>query len=625
MKSLAIALTLTLLSLAFATGCAKDGSDGAPGAAGPQGPLGPGTAPLVSAVVPSMASSASVLRVAGAGFDPDPAANVVTVDGVALEVLSATATGIQVTGFPAVEAVVGAELVLSVGGRPSNGTTVTLAPAGSQREVIDGGLRDPRALALHADGESVVVFDRLGGILRLDDSGMIETIQPLSAALTGPTAGAVVTGGLLVGDGNRILHVADDGTTTVRATGLPAAPRAFAFDATGALYWVDGTASIGKLAVDGTVTHPFANVTMAPLSIARIGTDLYVSDGVAGRIDRIAIANGAVTQGFASLAGVGGLATDGTDLIAFVPDGTASAVRITTSGVVTDAAGPHPIPSAASASGLVVGSTIWSASSLDDGIERFAGGAWHLRAASPYRDAADASWSDSHLYLVADNRCVGTEGGGIFELLGGGQSRLVIDDACARSMIAQVPGALLVADARDGEVSRLDDTGALTIPVVAGTNGATALAASADGSFFRAMDAGSAWTVGRHDATGAVLDADLFDGTLTGRVVGMALGDAELFVALADRVHVLPLDAAGTPGTPETVVEQGVGFAAIESLGSDGAGNAVIVDGGDLLRVSPWGSVTWIGSDAGVSRVRTTPYGELLKLGSFTEPIARLQ
>lgn len=625
MKSLAIALTL--LPLVLSAGCAKDGSDGAPGAPGPQGPLGPGAAPLVAAVFPTMASPASMLRITGSGFDPVPAANVVTIDGVALEVLSTTPAEILVTGAPAVDAAVAAELVVTIGGRPSNGTTVTLAPAGTERDVVVGGLRDPRALALDLDGETVVVFDRLGGILRLNDWGVIEVIHPISASITGPTAGAVVADGLLVGDGARILHVADDGAVTVRASGLPAAPRAFALDAGGALYWVDGTSAIGKLAADGTVTHPFATVPSLAESIARVGADLYVSDPQQGAVDRIAISGGTVTADFAVEPGVHGLATNGVDLIAFVPDVSgASAVRITTAGVKSNAAAPHSILGDASSCGLVVGSTIWAANVADHGIERYVGGAWQLRAATPSRDAADASWSGSHLYFVADNRCVnGTDGGAVFESLGGGQSQLVLENVCARGMIEQVTGAVLVADARDGKVSRLDDTGALTIPVAAGANGASALAAAADGSFFLAIDAGTSWTVAHHDPTGALLDADVFDGALTGRVAGMTVGEAELFVALANRIHVVPLDAAGAPGTPEEIVPQGLGFTQIASLGSDGDGNAVIVDQGDLLRVRPWGAVSFFGFEADASVVRSTPYGELLVLHSFSAPIARLQ
>lgn len=617
-----------LVACLLAGGCrGPEGKNGGPGLDGPQGPLGPPVAPpRIDDVTPPVASPGTILRVRGAGFVPDAAGNVVTLDGVVLEVVSASATELRARGVPAADPRTGSLTVL-VQEHLSNSAAVGLAPRGTSRPAIDGGPVDPRGLAVDGDG-AVLVFDAARGVLRLDASGVLSVHTPAAASLPEPACGVRTADALVVCAGAAIVRLGDDGSRSVLASDVDV-PTGMAVDDAGNVHWVSGGASVGRVLASGVVETAFATVPAAA-DVERVGSFLYVSDPGGGEIHRVALPGGAVTAAFVTgLPGVHGLATDGTDLLALVPDGGGQgAVRITPAGVVSTLAPERPLPdgSVAGSGAVWAGSGLVALNAADLGVDRWSAGAgWSLAVPHPGMDGQGAVFAGDAPVLAFDNRC-GTGGDGAVAAIGtAGTMRVLSSSACAGGSLAVAPAGILVADRRDGAVTRLDPvSGAATALVAAGAAGARGIAAAADGSFYMALDDAGTWTVAHHDAAGTLVAADVTSGGAVTEPAGVATSGDGLFVALQDRILRVPLDAQGAPaGAPVAIVPAAVGFSTITSISGDGAGGAWFLDGQDVFHVDATGSVSWV-FDAVADRIAYSPFGDLLLIETGAAPVARL-
>ena len=635
MKRIAI---LAALALAAAACGGKKGSSGAPGVPGPVGPVaGP---PQIASVFPPVASAASVVEVHGSGFSSLPAQNRVFVDGTEVTVLTATSGLLTISGLPPVGAgQADAALTVEVQGRASNAFALPLAPAGTERPAVIGGLQAPQALAVDPVSGDLYVFDA-PGVMKLDPATKtLSVVIPVGPLFAGPAAGAIAADGTIaIADGNRVITVAADGTVHALAAGLSGFPFSMTYDAAGDLFLLSGAngTNVDEIAANGTLVHPFATVPGGD-SITQLGGALYVTDPSANAIHKVALPGGAVSASFvtdAKLSGVGGLTASGADLIACVPDVTGDgAVRVNVgTKAVTSFAPPRPVGGPASHACAMFGGALWSSSTFDGGLDTTSGTTWTQGGVSFADDAnAAVAFDGDRLFLSAYNRCLfGTGSGAVVEARADGSSDVALAGVCAVGM-AWDGSRLLVVDSSGGAVKAVDPDapGTATTLVPAGSSRGYGIAATASGAsqgFYVAL-AGAPAHVAHDSAAGATQQADVFGGQIDGPIVGVvaAGGNPHVFAATADGIWAVSVDATGNPvGSPARLVGAVQGFSAISSLGDDGGGGVWFLDSGEVYDLDATGAIRWVADTPSAAEVDATPWGELLYTTQGSYPTARL-
>lgn len=605
---------LALVALVLA-GCA--GPRGKPGTLGPVGPVGPiALPPEILDVAPSVASSGSTIRIRGIWFGGSP---VVLADGTPLAIVAVSGSNeLWAAGLPAATGSAVELTVESDSGQRSNPFALDVEPAGALRDAAQGGLVDPQGLALDSDG-SLLVFDRASGVLRFDPaSGVLAPALAPTASLGAPQAGVRGADGLYIADGTRIVRVADDGSVAAMVTGLASSPTAIAIDGAGTLYWVDGGTSIGRRLPDGTIAPSFATVPAAS-GLTLLGANLYASDPGAGRIHRVST-GGTVTASFATVpAGTRGITNDGVALIACTPDASGQgAVAISAAGTVTPGYAPkHALPGAAPVGCAAGGTTLYSVSVVDGAIESSASGAaWKETASSLFREGGVGTFAGERLFLDERTRCAAGGTGAVVESLDGGISRLALGGVCAVALGAGSTGVLAVSTSGAAVEIPLAG-GAPSSFGISGSGIVQAAALAEDGSIFAARSGPVV-----HDSPGgAQLSADVAGGIPVPET-GLAITSGALYVAAADRIVRVPIDAAGNTGTPQEVITPSDGFLGVRAVVSS-PGGAIFVDGPDAFLLDPSGGIHWL-ADVGTAGVSFTPYGELLLLVSGSYPRAEL-
>jgi uncharacterized protein YjdB len=146
-------------------------------------------APTIMSVTPGTLTPGTVATIAGSGFDPDPAADLVSVDGVPLTVNAASDTLLTVTlppysGFPC-DSTHGAELTLASGGRYTFGQT-RLAPAPPLQFVASGPRQvtrdEARCFRLVLSGATRLLVSIVNTASSADSAGTVRLSYVASAA-----------------------------------------------------------------------------------------------------------------------------------------------------------------------------------------------------------------------------------------------------------------------------------------------------------------------------------------------------------------------------------------------------------------------------------------------------------
>ena len=126
----------------------------------------------LSSFAPASGPVGTTVTLTGTGFDPTLAGTLVTFNGVAATVVSATSTEIVVT-VP--NAATTGDLVLTVNGFQMNGGTFTVTPTTGITTLIDGLAAPPLGIALGRAGNLLVSQGTIHSILSIDGSGTATT------------------------------------------------------------------------------------------------------------------------------------------------------------------------------------------------------------------------------------------------------------------------------------------------------------------------------------------------------------------------------------------------------------------------------------------------------------------
>lgn len=279
-------------------GCGSDGStgeDGEQGPAGPEGPQGPegpaGDAPYIASAAPGWGSAFSQVTLTGENFSATAEDNLVTFDGFAATVVSASETDLVVEPGVATDTPEFVSINVEVGEQVSNSFLFELVPSGHARALHDalpGFFTSVEAVGgtvYFAAGAGILPT---GGLYAMDGEGVVRKVIAATPATAGTDS--YFDGPLaLTRDGGNLYY------TSVR----------------GAVYRYDiETGSSVQIAAPAVVPADASDTAQA-LDLVVDGDDIFV---LHGGDDLIYVYSGDAVDTIAVDATASGLAGDSTNL-----------------------------------------------------------------------------------------------------------------------------------------------------------------------------------------------------------------------------------------------------------------------------------------------------------------------